>query len=280
MSILLVREMIKNKDISLKRILCSKSLTIGSWITLGHPAIGEIMSSCGFDWLTIDMEHSALTFSDAQNLIQVIELAGCIPLVRVGCNDPTIIKRVMDSGSHGVIVPQVNCRADAVNAVKAVKYPPFGNRGVGLGRAQGYGMSFEEYKKWENQETVVIVQIEHIDAVNNIDDILSVEGVDGFIVGPYDLSASLGVPGQFEHPSFLKAMGIVNDYISNSSKVVAGFHVVHPDPDMVKRKNQEGYSLIAYSLDSLLLGNSCSQDLQTILGDKWTPLPYVKEKFS
>ena len=191
---------------SLKTKLENHALTIGSWITLGHPSIAEIMANAGFDWLTIDMEHSAITLDLAQQLIQVIGLCGVVPLVRVGENNPTIIKRVMDAGSHGVIVPMVNSKDDAINAVNAVKYPPAGKRGVGLARAQGYGTTFEKYKEWVDRDSIVIVQIEHIKAVDNLEGILSVDGVDGFIVGSYDLSGSLGIPGEFENPKVIEAL--------------------------------------------------------------------------
>ncbi len=115
--------------INLKQHLGENSFTIGSWITTGHPAIAEIMSQAGFDWLTVDMEHSAITLHQAQDLIRVIELCGTVPLVRTGENNPTCIKRIMDAGAHGVIVPMVNSRAEAEAAVSAVKYPPPWNEG-------------------------------------------------------------------------------------------------------------------------------------------------------
>jgi len=262
---------------TLKQRLKDRSFTIGSWITLGHPEIAEIMAAAGFDWLTIDMEHSAITLQQAQHLIQVIELAGCTPLVRVGNNDPNIIKRVMDAGAHGVIVPQVNSQAEAENAVKSVKYPPQGFRGVGLGRAQGYGTDFEKYKTWNSTQSIVIVQIENILAVKEINNILSVPGVDGFIVGPYDLSASLGIPGQFDHPEFLDAMQQIHTAMKNHKGVSAGFHVVPPEPGQLKEKIRQGYSFIAYSLDSLFLAEICRRDLKEILGSSYKPFPFLKE---
>jgi 2-dehydro-3-deoxyglucarate aldolase len=169
---------------SLKRKMKSGNVTVGSWITLGHPAIAEIMANAGFDWLTVDMEHSAITLHQAQQLIQVIELCGVAPLVRVGENSENLIKRVMDAGAHGVIIPMVNTREDAIKAVSSVKYPPAGKRGVGLARAQGYGLEFERYRQWVSADSVVIVQIEHINAVNNMESILAVDGGDGFLFGP------------------------------------------------------------------------------------------------
>ena len=147
---------------NLKKRLMNRELTIGSWITIGNTVVAEIMARAGYDWLTLDMEHSAITIDIAQDLIRVIELCGVAPLVRVGNNDSTIIKRVMDAGAHGVIVPMVNSRDDAEKAVASVQYPPKGFRGVGLARAQKYGTDFEGYKKWNEKESIVIVQIEHI----------------------------------------------------------------------------------------------------------------------
>ncbi|NQU59145.1 MAG: 2,4-dihydroxyhept-2-ene-1,7-dioic acid aldolase, partial [Rhodospirillales bacterium] len=180
---------------SLKQKLTNNETTIGSWITLGHSAVAELMAKTGgFDWLVIDMEHSVIELSQAQEMMQAIDLAGVPPLVRLTSNDENLIKRVMDAGAHGVVVPLVNSKEDAERAVASVYYPPRGTRGTGLARAQGYGATFPEYKAWLKENGVVVVMIEHIDAVNAIDEILAVPGVDGFIIGPYDLSASLGVP--------------------------------------------------------------------------------------
>jgi len=251
-----------NKN-SLKSQLRGRNITIGSWITLGHTSIAEIMAKAGFDWLAVDMEHSAITLYDAQQLIQVIELSGCVPLVRVGTNDANLIKRVMDAGSHGVIVPMVNSKQDAEQAVGSVKYPPQGFRGVGLARAHSYGTNFEGYLKWNETESVVIVQVEHIKAVENLEAILSVDGVDAFIVGPYDVSASLGVPGQFDHPNVVAALNEVQR-IARKLNAVAGYHVVYPDPKKALEKVLQGYRFLAYSVDFLFLGESSRNGLMAI----------------
>lgn len=248
------------KDNNVKEKMKKNKITYGSWITIGNPIVAEIMANSGFDWLTIDMEHSAITLDIAQDLIRTIHLSGCIPLVRVGENNPVKIKRVMDAGAYGIIVPMVNSKEDAEKAVRAVKYPPKGSRGVGLARAQEYGFSFEEYKKWLEKKSIVIVQIEHIDAVKNIDQILSVEGVDGFIVGPYDISGSLGRPGDFETEEFKK---IMKDIIKAGEKFnkPAGFHVIPPEKNEAKKYVDLGYRFIAISLDTLILGNKCKEIL-------------------
>jgi len=245
---------------SLKERLKSGEVTVGSWITLGHTAIAEMMATSGFDWLVVDMEHSVITLDLAQELIRVIQLCGVTSLVRVGENDPNLIKRVMDAGAGGVIVPMVNTKKDVIDAVNAVKYPPVGTRGVGLARAQGYGLRFDAYKKWVNKESVVIVQIEHIDAVRNLDDILGTDGVDAFIVGPYDLSASLGKPGDFESSDFTGALGTIKD-LSVKHSAVPGFHVIPPDARMAAKKIREGYRFIGFSLDTMFLGVKCGKEL-------------------
>jgi 2-dehydro-3-deoxyglucarate aldolase len=237
----------------LKAKLRNRELTIGSWLTIGHTAVAEIMAKVGFDWLTIDMEHSAITIAEAQKMVQVISLCDCPALIRVGENNANTIKRAMDTGAHGVIVPMVNSREEAVAAVRAVKYPPVGTRGVGLGRAQGYGLSFAEYRDWVNRESIVIVQIEHVNAVNNIEEILGVDGVDGFIVGPYDLSGSIGRPGQFDDPQ-MKDMTAKILETAQKLKKPAGFHLIPPEREKLLAKIDEGFCFIAFCLDTLLLG--------------------------
>jgi 2-keto-3-deoxy-L-rhamnonate aldolase RhmA len=127
------------------------------------------MADAGFDWLCIDLEHSVIDYFEAEQLIATMEAKGCIPYVRVGENNPLIIKRMLDAGAVGIIVPAVNSKEDAIRAVKSVKYPPLGNRGVGLARAQNYGFGFDEYVEKINSRTIVIVQIEHIDAINTLE---------------------------------------------------------------------------------------------------------------
>ena len=245
---------------ALKRKLQKQEITVGTWVTLGHTSVAEIMAKAGFEWLVVDMEHSVITLDVAQQLIQVMEGCGVIPLVRVGENTPNIIKRVMDAGAYGVIVPMINTEEQAEAAVKAVKYPPMGTRGVGLARAQGYGSTFDEYASSVNEESIVIAQVEHIEAVKNLDSVLSVEGIDGCIIGPYDLSGSLGVPGNFDHPEVLAALEKV-EQTCRERKVALGMHVIQPDYRLVMEKVAKGYSFIGFSLDILFLGNSCREQM-------------------
>ena len=251
------------KEGSLKYKLKNKELTIGSWISFGFTPTCEIMTRAGFDWLVIDMEHTAIDFSDCLGLIQIIDNAGTVPLVRVGKNDPLHIKRVMDAGAHGVIVPMINTVDDAHKAVDALYYPPKGKRGVGLGRAQNYGTGFEDYKAWAYKENILIVQIEHIDGVINLEPILSIEGVDGFIIGPYDLSGSLGVPGNWNHPSVVEALEEVQQVLKRNIKV-GGYHVVHSNHHEVIDKIKEGYKFIAYGDDMVFFAEKIAKETDFI----------------
>ena len=151
--------------------------SIGSWVTLNNPSIAEIMADAGFDWLCVDMEHSVTDYAEAQQLILAIQSKGIKAYVRVGENNPRIIKRILDAGADGIIVPSVNSAADAKKAVNAVKYPPFGNRGVGLARAQDYGFGFEKYKEEKAKNIKLIAQIEHINAIRELDAIIQTEGI-------------------------------------------------------------------------------------------------------
>jgi 2-dehydro-3-deoxyglucarate aldolase len=249
----------------LKGRLQSGTLSIGSWISLGHPAIAEIMARAGFDFLVIDLEHSVISIREAGDLIRVIDLCGVPSIVRTTSNDPQQIKRVMDAGAHGVIVPMVKSRAEAQAAVDAVYYPNRGRRGVGLSRAQGYGVGFERYCEWLEQCGVVIVQIEHIDAVENLESILSVDGVDAYIVGPYDLSASMGMPGKLDDPEVVAAVDRVRA-VGARMKKPGGVHLVEPDHERLRKYVQDGFRLIAYSVDFRMLDHACRAGLSAVRG--------------
>ena len=210
------------------------------------------MATAGFDWLAIDLEHSTIDLETTFTLIQVIDLAGCAPLVRLSANDPVQAKRVMDAGAWGVIVPSVQSAAEAKQAVDAVKYPPEGKRGVGLGRAHGYGPRFVEYVCENAEGSIVIPMIEQVEGVERVDEILDVAGVDGVFIGPYDLSASYGVAGELNHPLVTKAMARVLETARAKGKA-AGIHVVHPPATQVADRLAEGFRLIAYGGDMLFV---------------------------
>lgn len=248
---------------SLKSRLNRSELTIGSWVTLGHPSIAEIMAAAGFDWLVLDMEHSVLELSEVQTLIQVLDSQQCPAIVRLTSNHPDQIKRVMDAGATGIMVPMIKSAADAKDAVSSMYYPPRGQRGVGLARAQGYGHSFQAYRQWLENNAVVIVMIEHIDAVKAIDDILAVPGVDGYIIGPYDLSGSMGRPGDLNHPDVQAAITQIMQAGHRAQKS-GGIHVIEPDPEALQQRIQAGFNFLGYGLDIRILDSICRTHLQNI----------------
>jgi len=245
----------------LKENLKNRQLTIGSWISLGGSvAIAEIMANSGFDWIVVDLEHSTISIDQAGDLIRVIDLAGPSPLVRLTSNNEDQIKRVMDAGAHGIVVPMVNSVEDAMRAVSAMRYAPQGNRGVGLARAQKYGVGFKEYVEWQKQDSTIIVQIEHIDAIDHLQDIFSLPEVDGFIIGPYDLSCSMGIPGEFSNPRFLEVIELIRD-LSRQLDKPGGVHIVEPDPQLLKQAISDGYHFIAYSVDIRMIDSVCRNGL-------------------
>jgi len=247
----------------LKSKLAQSEITIGSWITLGHTAIAEIMASAGFDWLVLDMEHSVLELNEVQTIIQVLDGKQCPVIVRLTSNHPDQIKRVMDAGATGVMVPMIKSAADAQAAVDAVYYPPRGQRGVGLARAQGFGASFPAYKQWLESNAVIVAMIEHIDAVNAIDSILAVPGIDTYIIGPYDLSGSMGRPGDLNHPDVQSAIARILEAGKKAQKP-GGIHVIEPDPEALQQRIQSGFNFLGYSLDIRILDSICRNHLQQI----------------
>ncbi len=200
----------------LKEKLQKGQVPIGTFVGLGDPFVAESLSRLGFDWLLIDGEHAPLGLETMQQMMQAMNGSNCTPIVRPEWNDMVIIKRVLDIGAHGVVVPWVNTKEQAEYAVRACKYPPEGLRGCGPRRAALFD---PDYCKTANDEVLIIVQIETREAVSNIDDILSVKGIDACYIGPFDLSQSFGChPPQFGNSKFEHDNP---EYIECFDKVVA-----------------------------------------------------------
>ncbi len=248
---------------SLKQKLKNNELTLGSWVTIGHPAIVDIMASAGFEWLVVDMEHTSIDLTMAHNLIATIQANGMKALVRVSKNEEVIIKRILDMGADGIVVPMVKSHADALEAIDYAKYPPVGKRGVGLFRAQKYGLGFDEYKKWVNDELVIIAQIEHFEAVENIEEIITTEGIDGVIIGPYDLSGSMGYPGEYDREDVKEGIQKVLD-VCKANNIPSGFHVIESDPSKLNERIEQGCTFLAYSLDFFFLGDSARDGMKKV----------------
>jgi 2-keto-3-deoxy-L-rhamnonate aldolase RhmA len=223
---------------------------LGTMVTLACPSSAEILAGIGFDWLFVDGEHGPLETGDLLPILQAIG-GRAASLVRVPEGNEVAIKKVLDLGADGVIVPQVNTAQQAADVVRFSRYAPAGARGVGLARAHGYGLSFQDYMDTANDRVAVVVQAEHALAVENIESIVKVPGIDAVLLGPYDLSASLGHTGKLDHPTVVAAIDRITT-VCQSAKIPLGYFGV--TAAAVKPFIDRGYTLIVAGVDTLLLG--------------------------
>jgi len=242
-----------------QRIKKKKPL-IGTIHALNSPEVTEILASVGFDWLWIDLEHSAIGIQEAQHLLQA---AGnkCSCIVRVPSSEEVWIKKVLDTGPDGIIVPQVKSALQANAIVRFSRYSPLGTRSVGLSRAHGYGIKFQEYIDQANDSVSLILQIEHIDAVKEIEAIVKVPGIDALLIGPYDLSTSMGKIGQVNDSEVQKQIEKVRQVCLKAGMPLGIFTT---QPDDVKSLIEKGYTLIGVGIDTLFLGQTLKQTLAYI----------------
>ncbi len=232
--------------------LVRRERLIGTMLSMPVPALAEMCADAGFDWLFVDMEHGALDLHDVERIVQAVDTR-CACVVRVPSNDRVWIGRVLDLGVSGIIVPQVNSAEQAAYAVSAAKYPPQGTRGVGLGRASRYGAQLNEYLARANDECAVIVQIEHADAVRDVENIARVPGVDAFMIGPFDLSGSFGKPGSIADADVQEAIARARETALAAQLSVSVFC---PTVEMAQRAQNEGYNLMLVGADTLLFGRA------------------------
>jgi 2-keto-3-deoxy-L-rhamnonate aldolase RhmA len=235
-------------------------------MTLDSPAVAELMAEAGFDWLFIDAEHSTLDTSHMQALLQAANPTPCV--IRLTSGDDVPIKKALDIGAAGIIVPQVNSAEQARRIVQSAKYAPVGQRGLGIARAHRYGLKVREYMQSANDETAVIVQAEHRDAVADIDAIVSVEGIDGVLIGPYDLSASFGLPGAVDHPDVRAAIERVRTVCHAADMPLGIFGLT---AEAVRPFMDKGFTLIVAGVDTVLLANAATALVSALRAAK--PLP-------
>jgi len=245
--------------IPLKARLARGDVLFGTVVTVPCPTNVEAMVVAGVDWLWLDMEHSPIGLESVQTLMAVTNGSQVVNLVRVQLNDPVQIKRVLDLGPQGVIVPMVNSAAEAAAAVQACLYPPDGIRGVGLARAHGYGATLADYLGRANDEIAVVVQIEHIDAVRAIEDIAATPGVAAALIGPYDLSGSMGLLGQVDHPDVQAAVDRVLSACRRAAMPVGMFVGTK---EQAAARAAEGVQLIAINVDANMLRQAYAEALQ------------------
>jgi len=227
---------------------------IGSWQQIPEPSISEILANSGYDWIAIDLEHGSIGATVLPNLIRAIEKYDCLPIARIAEPSEFFCKQALDAGAGGLIIPMIESAEQLDRLIKSSNLPPIGNRGVGYSRSNLYGKNFNDFIK-NPSKPIIIAQIENIKALQNLDDILNVELLDGIMVGPYDLSASMNMTGDFLNTKFLEAM---NEILLKCKEhnVVCGDHIVIPEKNKLIKRLNEGYNFIAYGTDGIFLNIS------------------------
>ena len=224
----------------------------GGWTSIGHAQITEILVRSGVDFLGIDLEHSTISQEQAQQIIATCQAQGtpCIP--RVASHNSESIRRLLDSGADGVLVPTVETSEQVKKLIEWTKYPPAGRRGFGVARAQGYGHDFQRYTTEWNSTSILLLQIESIEGVKNIDELLLFDEVDGVMIGPYDLAGSLGIPGEINSELVRDASGVVLESCKKYNKA-CGTHIIEPDQKSIQIALHDGYTFLVLASDVFIL---------------------------
>jgi len=236
---------------SIRARLRAGQSSIGSWIQIPHGSVAEIMGAAGYDWVALDLEHGSIAAHQLPELCRALELGGTLPLARVAQGAAKDCKQALDAGCGGVIAPMVESAEQLKRIRDACRWPPAGARGVAFARANLFGERFDEYVQ-EAQSPLLVAMIEHGKAVAQLPEIVKVEGLDAILVGPYDLSASLGRTAEFSHPEFEATLERILD-VARAANVPCGVHVVAPSREELARREAEGYRFIAYGIDSVVL---------------------------
>lgn len=224
----------------------------GAWTSLGHPSITELFTTAGVDFVGIDLEHSTISQEQAQRIIAAAQAGGVACLPRVSSHNGEQIARLLDSGADGVIVPNVSTPEQVERIIAWCKYPPVGRRSYGVARAQGYGMGFEEYVSTWNERSTILLQIESITGVEALPELLAYEAVDGVMIGPYDISGSLGIPGELDHPRVTEACGCVIEACRRLRKA-CGTQIIEPTETAVAAAFEQGYTFVVLASDVFVL---------------------------
>ena len=218
---------------------------------ISNACIAEIVGKNGYDWIAVDLEHGSFSIESLPSIFRSLEVYNTIPIARLSSNKGLEATQVLDAGAYGIIVPMICNKIQIEKIISKSAYPPLGTRGVGFSRGNMYGDSLKE-NLHKPVRPIVIAQIENVSAIENIDEILAVKGLDGVFIGPYDLSASMGIPGQFTNKNFQEKL---NKFIDSCKKfkIPFGIHVVKPDVEELQKRINQGYQIIAYSTDTYFL---------------------------
>jgi 2-keto-3-deoxy-L-rhamnonate aldolase RhmA len=254
----------ENKQM-LKTKLINRETVLAGWTSIGHPQVTEMLTMSGVDFVGIDIEHSTISQEQAQSIISACHSAGVCCLPRIATHNQEAIKRLLDSGADGIIVPTVDTPEQVEKLIEWMKYPPLGKRGYGIARAQGYGHDFEKYITQWNESSILIIQIESISAVENIEQLLQFDEVDGAMIGPYDISGSLGIPGQIEHEQVRNAGQLVVEACKKYGKS-CGTQDIDPTSARVKVALDSGYTFVVLASDVFILWK-WGEKMQKIVSD-------------
>jgi 2-keto-3-deoxy-L-rhamnonate aldolase RhmA len=237
---------------SFRRALVERNVTLGTWLQINNGTAAEILANTGFEWIAIDIEHTDIDVTSLTEILRAMHGRGVAPVARVATNGLLDIRRALDAGAEGVLIPFVNTAEQARFAVKAAKYPPMGVRGYSFCRANDWGVNFTKDVEVANEQTAVIVMIESKQGVENIEEILAVDGVDAVFIGPYDLSGSYGIPGETQAPVVRQACDRVIQACERAGKSV-GLLLVRPTEQAVKQVVKDGYTLLCLGLDTVFI---------------------------
>ncbi|MBI4530181.1 MAG: aldolase [Candidatus Latescibacteria bacterium] len=245
---------------TLKKRVKNGEVVLGPFVNLSPPVLIEIAGIAGFDFVIIDMEHGPIRVETAQTLCMAADGVGLAPIIRVRKNDEAEILSALDVGAAGVQIPQISTREDALHAVKASKYGPVGERGLSpLTRAWDY--SKQRGAAWHNEQTMVIVHVEGTRGIQNLDEIVAVEGLDVIFLGPYDLSNSLGIPGQVKDPRVVEMMKTAVGTIRGVGKAVGTFA---DDPETARMWIDAGIQYMSISVDNTIYLNACREIVKQV----------------
>lgn len=239
------------KNITKEKLLKGES-AFGVFCGINAPAIVEMMGVVGFDFVLIDGEHGPMDLETCEHMIRASDVVGITPITRIAMNVRQNILRYLDAGALGVLIPMVNTKAEAQAVVDAVKYPPVGKRGLAGVRANMFGLtgSLTDYVTQSNQETLVITQVETLEAVKNLPEMLQVQGIDCVFVGPTDLSTAMGYPGQTAHPEVEAMIQKLVKQITSAGKPAG---TIAYDLDTLKRRKEQGFTFISAGVNPLLV---------------------------
>jgi 2-keto-3-deoxy-L-rhamnonate aldolase RhmA len=235
-----------------KAPLARESRAFGAWISLGHSSIAEIFAASQVDFVAIDMEHSTISLDQSLQIMAATQAGGAACFPRIASHNGEMIKRLLDSGADGIIVPMVNTSDEVRQIIDWCKYPPIGRRSYGIARGQNYGFDFASYTSEWNARSSIIIQIESIDAVNNIDELLKYDSINGVMIGPYDMSGSLGIPGQIHDPRVTEACNKVVEACRRHGKACAT-QVIEINGDSIQQAFDAGFTFIVLSSDVFIL---------------------------